>query len=166
MGRILALDVGERRIGVAVCDETGTLARPLTTITRASKREDFECVARLVAEQGAERVLAGYPRSLSGNEGPQAQRVRRYVEALAATLPVPVELWDERYTTVEAEKRLRDVNRRRPRDRGQLDAAAAAIILQSYLETRRLSLMDERRTLPAALRGQVTKNETRNTEYE
>jgi putative Holliday junction resolvase len=134
MGRILALDVGERRIGVAVSDETGTLARPLTTITRASKREDFECIARLVIEQGAERIIAGYPRSLSGDEGSQAQRVRRYIKALAATLPVPIELWDERYTTVEATERLNDANRRRPRDRGQLDAAAAAIILQDYLD--------------------------------
>jgi putative pre-16S rRNA nuclease len=134
MARTLALDIGEKRIGVAVGDETGTLARPLTTISRASKRQDFERIARLVTEQSAERVIAGYPRSLSGDEGPQAQRVRRYVEALAMTLPVPVELWDERYTTVEATDRLHEAKRRRPRDRGQLDAAAAAIILQDYLD--------------------------------
>jgi len=134
VARTLALDIGEKRIGVAVGDETGTLARPLTTIVRASKRQDFERVARLVTEQSAERVIAGYPRSLSGDEGPQAQRVRRYVEALAITLPVPVELWDERYTTVEATERLHEAKRRRPRDRGQLDAAAAAIILQDYLD--------------------------------
>jgi putative Holliday junction resolvase len=135
MGRLLALDIGEKRIGVAVCDETGTLATPLTAITRASRREDFERVARLVADLRIERVIAGYPRSLSGQEGPQAQRVRRYVEALAATLPVPVELWDERYTTVEAAERLRDSTpKRKQRERGQLDAAAAAIILQDYLE--------------------------------
>ncbi len=134
MGRILALDIGDKRIGVAVGDETGTLARPLTTITRASRREDFEQIARLVAGQSAERVIAGYPRSLSGDEGPQAQRVRRYVQALAARLAVPVELWDERLTTVEAAERLRNVGRSKPRDRGQLDAAAAAIILQDYLD--------------------------------
>lgn len=135
MGRILALDVGERRIGVAVSDETRTLARPLTAVTRGSRREDFERVARLAAEQGAERIIAGYPRSLSGEEGAQARRVRRYVEALATTLTVPVELVDERYTTVEATERLRDANRRRLRDRGQLDAAAAAVLLQDYLDT-------------------------------
>ena len=137
MARILALDIGERRIGVAVSDELGLLARPLVTIARASKREDFECIARLASEHKVERVVAGYPRSLSGDEGPQAQRVRRYTEALAAALPVPVELWDERYTTVEATERLRESNRRKPRDRGQLDAAAAAIILQGYLDARR-----------------------------
>jgi putative Holliday junction resolvase len=81
-------------------------------------------------------VIAGYPRSWSGVEGPQAQRVRRYVEALAAALPVPVEMWDEQYTTVEAIERLRESNRRRLRDKGQLDAAAAAVILQDYLDAR------------------------------
>jgi len=136
MARILALDIGEKRIGVAVCDDTGTLARPLTTIIRASKREDFERIARLTVEQRAARVIAGYPRSLSGMEGPQAQRVRRYVEALAAALPLPVEMWDEQYTTVEAIERLRESNRRRLRDKGQLDAAAAAVILQDYLDAR------------------------------
>ena len=144
MGRMLALDIGDKRIGVAVCEETATLARPLTTITRGSKRQDFERIARLAAEQGVERVIAGYPRSLSGDEGPQAQRVRRYVEALAATLPVPVELWDERYTTVEATQRLMQSSRRRPRDRGQLDAAAAAIILQNYVDAHRSPSADEK----------------------
>jgi len=155
MGRTLALDVGEKRIGVAVCDETGTLARPLMTITRASKREDFERIARLVVEQQAERVVAGYPRSLSGDEGPQARRVRRYVESLAAALSMPVELWDERYTTVEAQERLREATPRRatkPRDRGRLDAAAAAIILQDYLDARRPSLADEGRTTGDGIR--------------
>jgi putative Holliday junction resolvase len=137
MGRILALDIGDKRIGVAVCDETETLARPLTTITRASKRQDWECIAQLVSRHEVERVIAGHPRSLSGDEGPQAQRVRRYVEALAATLAVPVELWDERFTTVEAAGRLRDAGRRKPGGRGQLDAAAAAIILQDYLDAHR-----------------------------
>ena len=157
MGRILALDVGEKRIGVAVSDETATLARPLTTITRASKREDFGRIARLAVEQGAERIVAGYPRSLSGAEGPQAQRVRRYVEALARGLSVPVEMWDERYTTVVASERLRDARPRQRRDRGQLDAAAAAVLLQDYIDARRLTLMDSER---------LTKDEIRNTEYE
>ena len=151
MARTLALDIGDRRIGVAVCDELGQLARPLATITRASKREDFERVAQWVTELKVERVVAGYPRSLAGDEGPQARRVRRYAEALAAALTVPVELWDERYTTVEAEQRLLDAGRRKERDRGQLDAAAAAIILQDYLDARR---------------ARVRQDETDNTEDE
>jgi putative pre-16S rRNA nuclease len=157
MGRILALDVGEKRIGVAVSDETATLARPLTTITRASRREDFGRIAQLTAEQGAERVVAGYPLSLSGLEGPQAQRVRRYVEALAQGLSVPVEMWDERYTTVAATERLRDASPRRRRDRGQLDAAAAAVLLQDYLDAHRPALIE---------RQQLDKDDMRHTEYE
>ena len=157
MGRILALDVGEKRIGVAVSDETATLARPLTTITRASRREDYGRIAQLAAEQRAERVVAGYPRSLSGAEGPQAQRVRRYVEALAQGLSVPVEMWDERYTTVVATERLRDAGSRRRRDRGQLDAAAAAVLLQDYLDACRLAPVDRER---------LTEGEIRNSEYE
>jgi len=143
VARLLALDIGDKRIGVAVCDDLGQLARPLATITRASKREDFERVAQWVSELQVERVIAGYPRSLAGDEGPQARRVRRYAQALAATLTVPVELWDERYTTVEATQRLFDAGRRRPRDRGQLDAAAAAVILQDYLDARRAHVQDE-----------------------
>ena len=157
MGRILALDVGEKRIGVAVSDETATLARPLTTITRASRREDFGRIAQLAAEQRAECVVAGYPRSLSGAEGPQAQRVRRYVEALAQDLSVPVEMWDERYTTVVATERLRDAGARRRRDRGQLDAAAAAVLLQDYLDARRPAPID---------RHQLDIDDIRDTEYE
>jgi putative Holliday junction resolvase len=157
MGRILALDVGEKRIGVAVSDETATLARPLTTITRASRRDDFGRIAQLAVEQRVECVVAGYPLSLSGAEGPQAQRVRRYVEALAQGLSVPVEMWDERYTTVAATERLRDAGTRRRRDRGQLDAAAAAVLLQDYLDARRSTLMDTEG---------LTKDEIRNTEYE
>ena len=154
---MLALDIGEKRIGVAVSDETETLARPLTTITRASRREDTEHIARLVMEQSAVRLIAGYPRSLSGDEGPQAQRVRRYVQALAAALPVPVELWDERYTTVEASERLLEAKpgRRKTRGRSQLDAAAAAIILQDYLDAHRLPWIDE---------GLATTHETRHTD--
>ena len=158
MGRILALDIGDKRIGVAVSDELGLLARPLLTITRASKREDLERVTRLVTGHQAEHVVAGYPRSLSGDEGPQAQRVRRYVEALAAVLPVPIELWDERLTTVEAQRRLLDAGRRKPRDRGQLDAAAAAVILQDYLDAHRPPVLDE-----GPLR--VTQDKIRNTEH-
>ena len=154
---MLALDIGEKRIGVAVCDETETLARPLTTITRASRREDTEHIARLVMEQSAVRLIAGYPRSLSGDEGPQAQRVRRYVQALAAVLPVPVELWDERYTTVEASERLHEAKpgRRKTRGRGQLDAAAAAIILQDYLDAHRSPCIEE---------GLAVTHETRHTD--
>lgn len=132
--RVIALDVGERRIGVAVSDPTGTLATPHTVIQRRSKAEDFAAVARLVAELEAERVVVGLPLSLNGEVGPQARRVTRYARALARTLDVPVELHDERYSTVTADTLLVESGHRR---RVPIDAAAAAVILQDYLESQR-----------------------------
>jgi len=132
-GRVLALDLGERYIGVAISDPTRTLARPLTALRRRSRRQDFAAIARLVAEQGAVLVIVGYPLSLDGGEGPQARWVADYAAALSEALPVPVQLWDERFSTVTAEELLRQGGRRR-RKPGDLDAAAAAVILQSYLD--------------------------------
>jgi putative Holliday junction resolvase len=127
--RVLALDVGERRIGVAVSE--GLLATPHGVIHRRSKAQDFAAVARLVAELGAEKVVVGLPLSLNGDVGPQARRVMRYAQALARALPVPVELYDERYSTVTADELLAEGGRKRRRT--PIDAAAAAVILQEYL---------------------------------
>jgi putative Holliday junction resolvase len=129
--RVLALDVGERRIGVAVSDPTGMLATPHGVIRRRSKAEDFAAVARLVTELRAEKVVVGLPLSLNGDVGPQARRVMRYAQALARALPVPVELYDERYSTVTADELLAEGGRKRRRT--PIDAAAAAVILQEYL---------------------------------
>lgn len=134
MARVLALDVGERRIGVAVSDPTGILARPLTTIVRASRQADFQAIAALVEEHAIERVIVGLPLSLDGTEGPQARQTRRYGERLAAALEVPIEYWDERYSSAVAGDILREKGRQRRQVRGELDAAAAAVILQSYLD--------------------------------
>jgi putative Holliday junction resolvase len=126
---VLALDVGERRIGVAVSE--GLLATPHGVIRRRSKAEDFAAVARLVTELRAEKVVVGLPLSLNGDVGPQARRVMRYAQALARALPVPVELYDERYSTVTADELLAEGGRKRRRT--PIDAAAAAVILQEYL---------------------------------
>ena len=137
--RVLGLDPGERRVGIAISDPTGTLARPLQTLVRGSRDEDFAAIAGLVAEHDVELVVIGRPLSLDGTEGPQARKVARYADALAANLAVRVVLWDERYTTVEAHEILRQRRgkggRRRARDAGQVDAIAAAVILQSYLDS-------------------------------
>jgi putative Holliday junction resolvase len=137
--RILGLDPGERRIGIAISDPTGTLAHPLQTLVRGSREEDFAAIAALVAEHDVELIVVGWPLSLDGTEGPQARRVARYTDALAACLPVPVVSWDERFTTVAADEILRQIRgrkgRRRARARGQVDAIAAAVILQSYLDS-------------------------------
>ncbi len=134
MARLLALDVGERRIGVAVSDPTGTLARPLTVIVRTSRQADFQAIARLIEEYVAELVIVGLPLSLDGSEGPQARQTRRYAERLAQRVAIPIELWDERYSSATAAAILREKGQRRRRVRDELDATAAAIILQSYLD--------------------------------
>ena len=138
MGRLLSLDIGDKRVGVAVCDETQTLARPLLTVKRASKQADFARIAALCREHAIEKVIVGLPRTLRGEEGPQAQRVRRYAAELQLALNLPIDFWDERFSSVEAEERLAAASRKRARSlhpaTGVIDAAAAAIILQEYLD--------------------------------
>jgi putative Holliday junction resolvase len=137
--RVLALDVGGRRVGIAVSDPTGALARPLQALPRGSQEEDFAAIAAIVAEHGVSLVVVGQPLSLDGAVGPQARQVACYAEALAARLPVKVVLWDERFTTIEAEEILRqrrsEKKRRRARADGEVDAIAAAVILQGYLDS-------------------------------
>jgi putative Holliday junction resolvase len=133
--RCLALDVGERRTGVAVGER---IARPLMTLKRRSKAEDFAAIAHLVREHQVDRLVVGLPLDMDGSMGYQAQRVVRYAQRLAAalaTMGLEVELafWDERLTTVEAQQ-MRSVSRRNRQGRGQgIDALAAAIILKDYL---------------------------------
>ncbi len=134
MGRVMALDLGEKRIGVALSDPTQTIARPLAILPCASRRAVVEALRRLIAAHDVERVVIGLPRSLSGEEGPQARWVRREAEALARHLPVPVVLWDERLSTATAQA-YRAMRSRRSRE--PLDAEAAAVILQDYLEAQR-----------------------------
>jgi putative Holliday junction resolvase len=133
-GRLLALDVGDRRVGVAVSDPSGRLARPLTIIVRRSKREDFAKIARLVEEQSASGLVVGYPLNMDDTVGPQARRVQRYADALRQALSLPVILWDERLSSEEAADRLRAAAGSRRRRRMYLDDAAAAVILQEYLD--------------------------------
>jgi putative Holliday junction resolvase len=136
LGRILALDVGERRIGVAVSDPLQIVARPLSVIRRAARTQDFARIGHLVREQEAVRLVCGYPLSLDGSEGPQGRRVRRYAESLEQAVQVRVVLWNESYSTVEAEDVMQMTQPRlTPRERREwVDAVAAAVILQSYLD--------------------------------
>jgi len=136
MMRVLALDVGEQRIGVALSDPTQTLARSLLVLEREDEARVLECVAVLVREQGVERVVVGHPLSLKGDVSPQTARVQRFARALAQELEVPVELWDERYSTVNAEKILRERGMDGRERRRWVDATAAAVILQDYLDAR------------------------------
>ena len=141
--RILSLDVGERRIGVAAADERARVALPITVVERRELSADLEAIARLVHEQGAATVVVGLPISMNGSLGPQAYQVKAFAEELSSRLSVPVEYWDERLSTVEAQRRLRSVaaggRRAGPKkqaDKGRQDALAAAIVLQAYLDHR------------------------------
>jgi putative Holliday junction resolvase len=133
--RVLALDVGNKRVGVAISDPTQFLARSLTVIQRGSPRDDFAAVSRLVEEHEVEKVVVGYPRSLDGTVGEQAEKVGRYAEGLAKALDVPVILWDERFSTVSAERLMREAGVRGRKRRERVDAVAAAVILQNYLDS-------------------------------
>lgn len=134
--RILTLDVGDKRIGVAISDPSQVLARSLKVIQRGSRQEDFAAVACLVEEYEVERVVVGYPRSLDGTVGEQAEKVERYATGLAKALTVPVLLWDERFSTVSAESLMREAGLRGKKKRERVDAVAAAVILQDYLDSR------------------------------
>ena len=132
-GRCLALDIGERRTGVAVGER---IARPLMTLKRRSKAEDFSRIADLVREHEVDTLVVGLPLNMDGSRGFQARRVARYARRMAASLAemgldVDLAFWDERLTTQEAGRMLSAAGGPHSSD---LDAAAAAVILQSYLD--------------------------------
>jgi len=131
--RVAALDVGDVRIGVAVSDELGITANGIGVVKRVGGRRDLEALAEMLAPYRPERLVVGLPLSLDGREGPQAVKVRTFAARAAEHLGVPLDFWDERLTTVEAERVLLegDVSRRRRRD--LVDKVAATIILQGWL---------------------------------
>lgn len=131
--RILGIDYGGKRIGLAVSDEMGITARGITVIERKSKRADLETIAKVISEYGADRIVIGYPLRLDGSAGIQCEKVDRFIEALREALPVPVIAWDETLTTKEAEELMRETGVKRKIKRGMVDRIAAAFILQDYL---------------------------------
>ena len=123
--RVIALDYGAARCGVAVSDPTGTLATPLEPVLRPGSRRGFAALVGLVTELGAERVVVGLPLSLSGGDSAQTRETRAFAERLRATLGVPVELYDERFTTSLAAQ---------AGGAGSLDSRAAAVLLEEWLQ--------------------------------
>jgi putative Holliday junction resolvase len=137
-GRVLAVDVGTRRIGVAVSDPTGTVASPLATVPRRTPAEDAKALAALAAEQDATTVVVGLPVTLAGREGPAAKAVRAWLDELAALLPdLDLQLADERLSTVAAERALIGGGVRRRARREVVDQVAASVFLQTWLDVRR-----------------------------
>lgn len=132
--RILALDHGTKRIGVALSDELGWTAQPLETIERRTLERDIARIVDLVRTHEVGQVLLGLPLRLNGEEGPAVQAVHQFLERLGDALPVPIVTWDERMTTKAAEDLLIAADVSRKKRKGVVDRVAAAILLQSYLE--------------------------------
>lgn len=134
-GRILALDVGQKRIGLALSDPLGITAQGLPNLVRKNKRSDLEALARLAAERQVALFLVGDPLHMSGDAGRQAAWVRDFADALAAYTGVPVRLWDERLTSVEAGRVLRSSGIGIEKRARAVDRLSAVILLQSYLDS-------------------------------
>ena len=133
--RALGLDLGSKRIGVAVSDRSGTIATPLTVLARrADRAADHRAIAALVAEEEAERVVVGLPLSLDGSVGPAAKAAISEAERLSSVVAVPVETYDERLTTVTADRSLMEARMRAEARRRIVDKVAAAVMLQSWLD--------------------------------
>ncbi|MFC2052563.1 Holliday junction resolvase RuvX [Chloroflexota bacterium] len=138
MTRSLGLDVGDKRIGVALSDTLGIFASPFNIIDRKDEEEDIEAIVSIVNQHQVKQIIAGLPRSMDGNMGTQAEKVEAFIHKLRSHTEVPVEFRDERLTTVSA-KRLMQASKHKKNDRKvRDDAVAAAIILQSYLDETQL----------------------------
>jgi putative Holliday junction resolvase len=137
--RTLALDVGAVRIGVALSDETGTLASGLATLAAVGPRKDAQAVAALVREHGVGEVVVGLPLRLDGSLGSQGEKVLAFVERLRRVLRVPVVTRDERLTSVAADERLAEAGVKRRDRKRRIDQAAAALVLQEHLDERKAS---------------------------
>jgi putative Holliday junction resolvase len=146
VGVLLALDVGERRVGVAVSDALGILASPVKTLTRTTTAALLEDIAELVREYRAEKVVVGLPKTLRNTHSRQTQKVTSFADNLMKALDVPVVLWDERLTTAEATRILRGPDdgrrkgtsaKRRKRVKDNVDQVAATLVLESYMAAQR-----------------------------
>jgi len=135
--RILGLDYGEKRIGVALSDELGLTAQGLETIQRRNMAHDVECIGRIARNMNVELIVVGYPIRLNGEEGIQCAKVKRFARRLETTLSLPIIFQDETLTTKEAESILAEANVRREKRKLLVDKLAAGIILQTYLDSRR-----------------------------
>ena len=137
-GRILAVDWGERRIGLALSDEHQVLAQPLTTLTRRTgKRFPMQRLLTLIQQHGATEVVVGLPLAADGSEGEPAHQARALAGHIARRGGLPVELWDERFTTARALQAVREMGGSARGRKADLDALAATLLLQHYLDTRR-----------------------------
>lgn len=138
--RVIGIDLGSKRIGVAVSDFTGSVASPLTVVHRGkSKRADHDAIARIVREEEAEAIVVGLPLNMDGSRGSAAKAAVAEAEQISTVAGVPTHLHDERLTTVTAERALKKANMRAEDRRNVVDKVAAAVLLQSWLDARKES---------------------------
>ncbi len=135
--RALGLDLGQSRIGVAVSDPSGTICTPLPAIQHTTLSDVIGRVVALATEQGVELIVVGLPVTMEGRRGTQAQAALVFRNELRAAVTVPVDTWDERLSSVEAQARLKEAGRKPSRDKSRIDSIAAALILESYLAAHR-----------------------------
>ena len=136
--RILGLDIGSKRIGVAVSDELGFTAQGVETLNCKSPQEDAAAILRLTKEYNAEEIVVGIPYNMDGTEGPQVEKVRDTIDTIKKQVNVPIREWDERLSTVAAERVLLEADMSRSKRRKVIDKLAAVLILQGYLDRQNL----------------------------
>ncbi|OGW49719.1 MAG: Holliday junction DNA helicase RuvA [Nitrospirae bacterium RBG_19FT_COMBO_42_15] len=141
--RILGLDFGDKRIGVAVSDEMGWSAQAVKTINRRSAAEDVKQIKEIAEEYEADEIIVGLPVNMNGTLGPGAEKVNNFISLLKGHIAVPINTWDERLSTVAAERNLIDAGLSRKKRKDVIDMLAASVILQGYLDYLRSPLKEE-----------------------
>ncbi len=136
MATILGIDYGRKRIGVAVSDVGRRIASPLSTVDASDNAPAVASIKSLAEKHGADEIVVGLPRSMNGSLGPMARETMKFVEELRTSVDVPVQTWDERLTTAQAEREMISADMTRAKRRQKLDKVAAQIMLQSYLDSR------------------------------
>ena len=135
----MGLDVGDRRIGVAVSDELGLTAQPVLTLVRSNRKQDLKSIQRLIRKHHCSAIVVGNPLYMSGDQSPQATKAQAFAEILRQDTGLPVHMWDERLTTTEAHRHLHAAGRAGSAHRMVVDQVAAVLILESYLAAQKCS---------------------------
>lgn len=133
--RILGLDIGDRTIGVAVSDPLGYTAQGITTIRRKNEDKDIEELIKLCTEYNVETIISGLPKNMNGTIGPQSEKVLQFCELLKTKIDIPIKMWDERLTTVAAQRAMLEADLSRAKRKKIVDKMAATYILQGYLDS-------------------------------
>ena len=136
MLRLLGLDIGDKRIGVSVSDELGITAQGLENIYRESDDQAIKEICNLVNQLHVEEVIVGMPKNMNGTLGPQAEKVMKFSQALASSIRIPIKHWDERLTTVIAQKSLTALNVKGRKKKKKVDRIASQLILQGYMDSK------------------------------